>query len=355
MRLVSINKIEPQAYLAKTVYEESGRIILLKGTQLNENYIKRLKNLGVEMAYIEDDKGADIEIDSDVMEEARLQVFKIVRRSLPKIRAGESSESRSIRATVNDTLSEIMRMEELMIYLTDVKSLRDHTFDHSVNVCVLALITGVALGYDQGKLTDLGIAALLHDVGKVAVLDNIVNNPKVFVPDEYKQIQKHVEYGYETLKKARHISESAADVALQHHERFNGNGYPMGRKGHEIHEFARITAIADVYNALVSARPYRAGMLPYEVELCIHKGIGTDFDPDIAREFIRITVPYPLGSMVLLNTGYMGIVINIPQDYPTRPRLQLLYDVNGNQVDGIQITDLMMEESAFIKGIHQPG
>ena len=125
----------------------------------------------------------------------------------------------------------------------------------------------------------------------------------------------------------------------------------MGRKGYEIHEFARITAVADVYNALASIRPYRAGMLPYEVEHCIQKGIGTDFDPDIAREFIRITVPYPLGSMVHLNTGYMGIVINIPQECPTRPRLQLLYDVNGRQVDGIQIADLMIEQSVFIKGI----
>jgi HD-GYP domain-containing protein (c-di-GMP phosphodiesterase class II) len=349
MRLVSVNKIEPQAYLAKTIYEESGRIILLKGTQLNENYIERLKNLDVEMAYIKDDKGADIEIDSDVMEDTRLQVFKIVRRSLPKIRAGESSESRSVRARVTDIIAGIMRMEELMIYLTDVKSLRDHTFEHSVNVCILALLTGVAMGYDQQKLTDLGIGALLHDVGKAAVLDNLVNNTKVFVPDEYKQIQKHAEYGYETLKKARYMPGSAAIVAWQHHERYNGNGYPMGRKGQEIHEFARITAIADVYNALASDRPYRAGMLPYEVENCIHNGAGTDFDPDIARELIRITIPYPLGSMVHLNTGYRGIVINVPQDYPTRPRIQLLYEENGKNVGGIQITDLIMDQSVFIQ------
>lgn len=351
MRLVAVNKIEPQAYLAKTLYEESGRIVLLKGTQLNENYIKRLKNLEVEMAYIEDGHGAKIEIDRDVMEETRVQVFKIVRQSLPNIRAGESSESRSIRARVHDVIAGIMKIEELMIHLTDVKSLRDHTFGHSVNVCILALLIGVALEYDHQKLTDLGIGALLHDVGKAAVLDDIVNNTEIFVSDEYQEIQKHAEYGYETLKKARYIGENAAQVAWQHHERFDGHGYPMGRKGYEIHEFARITAIADVYNALSSDRPYRAGMLPYEVENCIHKGAGTDFDPDIARKFIGITVPYPLGSMVLLNTGYMGIVVSIPQDYPALPRIQLLYNENGKHVGGIRITDLMTEQSVFIKQI----
>jgi len=125
----------------------------------------------------------------------------------------------------------------------------------------------------------------------------------------------------------------------------------MGRKGYEIHEFARITAIADVYNALSSDRPYREGMLPHEVVKCIYDGAGSDFDPDIARMFIRITIPYPLGSMVLLNTGYQGIVINIPQEYPVRPRIQLLYNEEGKPVSGIQIIDLMMELSVFIKEI----
>lgn len=349
MRLISVNNIEPQAYLAKTIYEESGRIILLKGTQLDENYIKRLKNLEVGMVYVEDGKGANIEIDSDVPEETRLQVFKIVRGALPQIRAGESSESRGVRARVCDIISELMQMEELMIYLTDVKSLRDHTFAHSVNVCILALLTGIALGYEQRKLAELGIGALLHDVGKVAVLDNIVNNLKILVADEYKQMQKHAEYGYRTLIKARHIGEYAAQVAGQHHERFDGHGYPRGLAGREIHEFARIVAITDVYNALSTDRPYRAGMLPWEVEARICQGCGTDFDPDLVREFIGITVPYPLGSMVELNSGYKGIVVSVPREFPARPRIQLLYDNHGAHVVGIRVIDLMVESSMFIK------
>lgn len=349
MRLISVNNIEPQAYLAKNIYEESGRIILLKGTQLNEYYIKRLKNLEVGMVYVEDGKGADIEVDSYVLEETRLQVFKILRNSLPKIRAGESFESRAIRARVCDIMSKIMQTEELMIYLTDVKSLRDHTFDHSVNVCMLALLTGIALGYEQRQLTELGVGALLHDVGKVAVLDKIVNNPKVLVADDYKEMQKHAEYGYETLIKARHIGASAAEVAGQHHERFNGKGYPCGLTGYEIHEYARIVAIADVYNALSTDRPYRAGMLPCEAEEIIQQGSGTDFDPDMVREFIGITVPYPLGSMVRLNSGYLGIVVSVPPQFPSRPRIQLLYDNEGTQVAGIRIVDLMVDSSVFIK------
>lgn len=349
MRLVSINNIKPQAYLAKTVYEDSGRIILVKGTQLNENYITRLKNLNVGSVYVDDGKAGAIGIDYDVSEDTRLQVFKILRMSLPKIRAGESFESRRIRKTVNDIIDEILRIKELMVYLTDIKSLRDHTFDHSVNVCILSLLTALSMGYDHQQLLELGAGALLHDVGKAAVLDKIVNNTKLFIPDEYQQIQKHVDYGYEALKKAVSIGSFAADVAWQHHERYNGSGYPRKLAGNDIHEHARIVAVADVYNALSTARPYREGLLLHEAEEAIRRSRGTDFDPDIAAEFIRITVPFPLGSMVLLNSGVKGIVVSINADFPTRPRIQMLYNDKGDQVEGIHIVDLMRDQALFVQ------
>ena len=351
MRLVSINNIKPQAYLAKTIYEDSGRIILLKGTQLNDNYSKRLKNLDVSSVYVIDGQDTSIEIDYDVLVETRLQVFKILRMSLPKIRAGESFESRKIRKTVNDIVGQVMRIKELMVYLTDIKSLRDHTFDHSVNVCILSLLTGLAMGYSLPQLTELGIAALFHDIGKAAVFDDIVNSTKVFIADEYQQIQKHVDYGYEALKKAKDVGSFAAEVAWQHHERFDGSGYPRKIVGSEINELARIVAVADVYNALSTDRPYRDGLLPHEAEEAIRKSRGTDFDPDIVDEFIRITAPFPLGSMVLLNTGFKGIVVSFQQDFPTRPRIQLLYDNVGQQVDGICIMDLYRDRSVFVKNI----
>ncbi|MHB9093387.1 MAG: HD-GYP domain-containing protein, partial [Eubacteriales bacterium] len=235
------------------------------------------------------------------------------------------------------------------VYLTDIKSLRDHTFDHSVNVCILSLLTALSMGYDHQQLLELGAGALLHDVGKAAVLDKIVNSTKLFIPDEYQQIQKHVDYGYEALKKAVSIGSFAADVAWQHHERYNGSGYPRKLAGNDIHEHARIVAVADVYNALSTARPYREGLLLHEAEEAIRRSRGTDFDPDIAAEFIRITVPFPLGSMVLLNSGVKGIVVSINADFPTRPRIQMLYNDKGDQVEGIHIVDLMRDQALFVQ------
>ncbi len=353
MRLISIDHVKPHTYLAKTIYDGTGRILLARGTRLNAHYLKRLKGLGISSLYVDDGIAASIEIDDVVSEQTRLSVVKTTREALLRVQAGKSPESRRIREAVGDIIDEILRSREVLVHITDVRSLKDHTFGHSVNVCILSLLTGLAMGYDQLKLKDLGTGALLHDVGKALIPEHIVNSKRVFSAEEYQVIQKHVDLGFDILRNTENINSVVAHVAWQHHERYNGTGYPGGLAGQDILEFARVVAVADVYDALSTDRPYKARMLPHEVVEIIRGLQGTDFDPDIAKEFVRNIAPFPMGSIVLLNSGCKGIIVRVRKDFPTRPQVQLLYDAKGRRIEGKNMVDLMRELTIFVTDVVQ--
>lgn len=351
MRLVSVDHVKPHTFLAKTIYDDQGRVLLAKGTQLNEHYIRRLGDLGIWSLYIQDDLAASIEIDDVVSERTRVQVIQTTKEALQKAQAGRSIDSRKIREAVGGIIDEILQTPDIIVHITDVRSLQDHTFGHSVNVCILSMITGMAMGYDQLKLKELGTGALLHDVGKAMIPQHIINSPKVLSAEEYRLVQNHSSLGFEALRKSENISAVVADVAFQHHERFNGKGYPRNLAGKDIMEFARVVAIADVYDALTTDRPYRKRLLPHEVVEIIRDSYDDDFDGEIVVEFIRNIAPYPKGSIVLLNSGHKGIVVDVRKESPTRPKIQLLYDNKGAKVPGNPIVDLLSHLTVFVQDV----
>ncbi len=351
MRLVSIDHVKPQVYLAKTIYDSKGTVLLAKGTLLTVRYLERLKRLGIGSIYVDDGSTALVEIDEVVSEETRLRVLQTTREALLKVKAGKAPEAQKIRQAVDEIINEILRSKEIIINLTDIWSLKDHTFAHSVNVCILSLLIGLAVGYDQIQLKELGTGALLHDIGKAMIPEFIVNSTKVFTAEEYQIIQRHVEFGFEILRRTKNISFTTAQVAWQHHERYNGKGYPRKLKGNDILEFARVVAVADVYDALSADRPYRGRLLPHEVVEIIRGSQGVDFDPEIAKELIRSIAPFPVGSVVLLSTGFKGVIIGVKKDFPTRPLVQLIYDNNGRRLEGCQVVDLMRELTVFVVNV----
>lgn len=351
MRLVSIDSVKPRALLAKTIYDGQGRILLAKGTELHPQYIKRLQELGIWSVYIQDDLTAGIEIDDVVSERTRVQVMQTTKEALMKVQAGNSIESKKIREAVSNIMDEILQTQDLIVHITDIRSLLDHTFGHSVGVCILSLLTGMAIGYDQLRLKELGTGALMHDVGKAVIPKDIINSPHVLTAEEYKLVQSHAAEGFEILRKSENISSVVAHVAFQHHERFNGKGYPRQLQGHEIHEYARIVAIADVYDALTTDRPYRKRLLPHQVIDMLTDSGDTDFDSEIIKEFIRNIAPYPKGTIVLLSSGHKALVLDVKKEFPTRPKVQLLYDSQGRKMPPNAVADLMAYLTVFISDV----
>ena len=254
-----------------------------------------------------------------VKTQTRLEATKIIKETMTNIHRNAIWDGEKVNKTVNRLMDDLIANRNIIYCLTDIRAMNDYTFDHSITVCILAIMVGIYAGYNYRKLKDLGVGAILHDVGKTFVPDLILNKTSKLTSQEYLEIQRHTVLGYEFLKKNDQINSAATQVAWQHHERFDGGGYPRGLKGTEIHEFARIVALTDVYDALSTDRVYRRRQLPHEVIEYIRDRGQQCFDPDFSQIFLQRIAPFPVGLTVLLNTGEKAIVVKVSSDLPARP------------------------------------
>lgn len=324
MKLVKLENTKDGDKLAKTILSAEGTVLLGKGVELIPPYIKRLQQLQIHSVYIIDHRFPDLEVKDLVAEATRRESVKIIKKVMDRVKKGLSLESASVLKTVNTILDDILSQESLLVNLTDIRAYDDYTFAHSVNVCVLSLLVGTSLGYDQLKLRDLGMGALLHDLGKTMIPSSIINKNTSLTAEEFNQVKKHCKHGFETIRAKKEISLLSAHVALQHHERYDGKGYPQGLRGENVLEFARIVRIADVYDALLADRPYRKRYLPHEVYEYMMGSCYTNFDPRLIAHFLKHVPPYPNGTIVRLSTKEEAVVVKQNEGCLIRPVVSVL-------------------------------
>jgi putative nucleotidyltransferase with HDIG domain len=244
---------------------------------------------------------------------------------LNDVTIGNTFKADGAKQAVKEMVESIIRNPAALLCLTQLRIKDTYTATHSIDVCVLAVSFGRFLGMPQPQLEMLGLGALLHDVGKVRIPDPILNKPGRYDQDEYAQMQAHPKLGRDILE-AEHLPRAAVDIAYSHHERWNGSGYPKGIQGQQISTNAMITGIADVYSALTANRPYRHGIQPFVVLREMYTWRGKEFNPTLVEEFIRYISIYPIGSMVELSSGEVGIVVAVDARWHLKPTLALLLD-----------------------------
>ncbi len=325
MRKLDIDHIQPGSKLSRTIYSANGQILLRQGTSLSSKYIQRLKRMGYTSIYIDDGLMDDIILDENISEETRLQTVTCIKEVMENVKYSKSINTGHVKKTVSKIVDDIMCRRELMLNLSDIRSHDDYTFYHSVNVTVISVIIGICLYYNYDQLCDLGLGVLLHDIGKTQIPLEILGKPDRLTQEEYEIIKKHTWYGFEALRSNPEIKITSAHVALQHHERYNGSGYPRQLKGEDILEFARITAIADVYDAMSNDRCYRKKIPIHKVRQYLTESSGTLFDSKILNRFIEKVAFYPQGTKVILNNGESGVVIRQNNVDPIRPVLRLFW------------------------------
>jgi len=209
----------------------------------------------------------DLKYRDVVAAETRSNTIKMVKESFNKIEQKHSLNIRVIKETVSDIVDELLNNRDILFSLSDIRAFDDYTFAHSVNVCILAIMTGITMGYSHTQLNELGVGALLHDIGKLRINLKILNKPGELTRNEFREIKQHPEFGFRILRDYEDLSLLSTHVAYQHHERWDGQGYPRNLVGENILEYARITAVADVYDALLANRPYRP---PYSINQVIN-------------------------------------------------------------------------------------
>lgn len=325
MRQVNVIYLNEGDTLAYPVLDSNGRILLTSGAKLSNLFIQKLKSLGVDMVLVEDDRLDDVVIHMAISprtKEATYQSLKTVKNCIETKRLFRSNELRDI---VKRLISDLLSFKGILGYVSDFRGFDDFTFHHSVNTTIFALILGVATGYSESKLLECGMGVLMHDIGKFKIPNTMLNKIEKLTEEEFKEIKKHANYGYEILRQINDFGLMSAHVALQHHERWDGSGYPRGLKGTAIHEYARIAAIADVYESLTSKRKYRDAIEPYLAHEYIIANSGILFEPKLINIFSKYISIYPDGSGVLLSNGQRGNVVKQNVGYPGRPYLRMLY------------------------------
>jgi HD-GYP domain-containing protein (c-di-GMP phosphodiesterase class II) len=342
MKYVNVDSIEPGQYLGRTIFASNGAILISEGVQLTVYMINTLMRIGVTMLYIKDPYLEDVEILDVLSEETKRNVMRQMGDTFDSIRSGKDFHTKSISISIEQLLEDVMKNKDVLVQLSDIRTKDNEMYVHATNVCMMSVIIGINLGLQQGQLKELAIGALLHDVGKVeASTDDLSEDLK----------RHHTWRGFEVIKNKREYSLLIAHVAFQHHEEIDGNGLPRKLSGDQIHLYAKIVAVANMYDNLLFDLSQGKRMLPHEA--CEHMMAlsGTKLDHEVLINFLKTVSIYPTGVSVRLSTKETGVVVGQHRGLPGRPVVRIVkQEANAAELE-IKEMDLAKLTTVFIEQV----
>lgn len=348
MRFVHIDNLESGQELARPVFAPDGRILLNRGVRMETSYIERLRHLGVPGVYVTEPGLIDVEIPDTISQRTRMEATANIKAVFDSVRVGKTFKLDDVSRSVKTIIDEIIQNPNVLASLSDVRSYDGYTFSHSVNVCVISVMLGLKSHLNEMQLYELALGAILHDIGKTQVPEDILLKPGRLTDEEMAVMQQHTTYGWQILRSNLEIPLSSAHVAYQHHERPTGLGYPRGLTSEQTILYAKIVAVADAYDAMTSERVYQRGMLPYEALKLINRLKGVQFESEIVELLETCVAAYPVGCMVKLNSQEMGVVVDVNHRERNRPVVRVLYDPDGTRLSEFWELDLAKERNLSI-------
>lgn len=378
VKKIPIDKAIPGMVIATDVITNTGTTLVSENTLLNKRNITKLKLYGVENIEIIKDGKADLETE-DLVISANTEIEALSKpedlspkdmpipdiskpkatyidiEALNKFKANHKYQEESLKHkmldiseggkiemlelySISDELIEaINNKSELFSFLNNLQSFDDYTYTHCINVSLVSYTLGQWLGYDSEELQHISVAGLLHDIGKTQVDIDILSKERDLTPEEFGEVKKHSVYGFRIVEN-QNIPNNVKMAILMHHERIDGSGYPMGAKGDDINEYAKIIAIADIYDAMTSERPYRNKYCPFSVIETFEKDYLGKLDTKFLMTFLNNIAYCYLDSWVELSTGEKGQIIFVNSNKPSRPIVK---------VDNV-LVDLSKEKSTHI-------
>jgi len=254
-------------------------------------------------------------------------------------RMGKAIEAEAAAPLVEEISNSVMRNPGALISLARLKTADDYTFMHSVAVCALMIALARQLGLDEQQVRDAGMAGLLHDLGKAMIPLEILNKPGKLTDEEFALVKTHPEEGHKLLLEGKGINEITRDVCLHHHEKIDGSGYPKGLSSETMSLFAKMGAVCDVYDAVTSNRPYKAGWDPAESIKRMAEWKG-HFDPAVFQAFVKSLGIYPIGSLVRLESGKLGVVTEQGEQSLLKPKIKVFFSTKSQAYIKPEIIDL---------------
>ncbi len=281
-----------------------------------------------------------------------VECLKLSEEILNRVQAGQTISIIEIKNKTDKLVEQVILGNCDLAGLLNTHTDENYLYAHSLNVCILAVLVGQGLGYDRAKLQELGVAAFLHDIGMTKFMD-LSQKPVKFTKDEHEEIEEHVAFGAEILASSKGVTDAIVTVASQHHECVNGKGYPKGLKADEMSQYAKIVAAVDYYEALMHPRSHRERLNPYEALRVLIEN-KERFDYRVLKVLIRQMGVYPIGSLVQLSSGEIGIVIKTNSQSALRPIVKIFFDAQGKKIEQEKNIDLVKSPTIFIKkSIHE--
>lgn len=339
----------------------------------SEATVDKIRSLGIRELYIDPERGDDVEsaptkqevsrdLENRLLKIAEKQVDqpaavrlaeesprakrlhteanRIVKNLMDNVRLGQQIELEKLEPMVENMVDSIFRNQDALLPLARLKHHDTYTFEHSVSVCALMVAFSRGMKLSQETIREIGMGALLHDVGKARVPDAILNKPAKLTDEEFSKMKNHVVQSVILLQDTPGISETALMVAGQHHERHDGTGYPNKLKGEEISLYGRMAAVVDVYDAISSDRVYHKGMPPPEALKKLLEWSDHHFEPILVHNFIRAIGIYPSGTLVRLASDRLAVVMEQNEGNLLEPVVRVIYDVAAQHYLEPEIVDL---------------
>jgi len=254
---------------------------------------------------------------------------------------GRVLEVGPLQRVVESMLDNLLQDPAAVLGLTAIKGHDDYTLNHSINVCILAISLGDALGLDRDDMHSLGLAALLYDIGKVRIPEEVLLKSGPLTADEWAQVKRHSEEGADLLKRLQLADKMCMIVAYEHHQRHDLMGYP-DNTGAEQHLFSKIVAVCDAYDAMTTLRPFRREIRPDKALSVLMQGRNKAYDPAVTKALVAMLGIYPMGAVVTLNDHSTAVVYRVNNDDLLHPRVKLLSDAEGRWLESPEVLDLRL-------------
>mgnify|MGYP001691438820 FL=1 len=337
---------------AQSIYNPLGASYLTKGMELSPTYIKRLEKAGFDGVTVTslDPKLKLAPPDDIVQEKTRISAIQNVATAFHSVEENGTFDPAPLQGISENILQDIIAQQKNLVQLTDIRLHDTYTFAHSVNVAILSSLLGVLLKLSREEQIKLTLGGLLHDIGKVTVPYEILTKAGHLTDDEWSVMQGHPEAGRQRLKKMFPNDTLLSTIALQHHEHIDGSGYPNHLKGEQIHRYGRIVAIADVYDALTSVRPYKRAYTPSVAHRLMATCSPGHFDLDLLKLFFDNVAIYPVGTILKTQDGY-AIVKKVEFGYTLTPVVCVFANREGKLLDTPSDLDLKEAPKGMLDGV----
>ena len=338
-KFISTRLLKEGMKIDQAVMDSTGRSLIEKGAYLDDFHIDYLQGKGIGGVYIQEGEPDPDELESQIPQYTREVIEKNRVEDRAKVKLTESvrkrvgegiqflynnTDSENFSEATNNVANELMNTifdnDAVAIDIGMLKVSDEYTFKHSVDVATMAMIIGRQYGLSQKEIHDLGISGLLHDVGKSKIPNEVLNKAGRLTDEEFALMKQHTLLGFEILKKRNEFSDSIMRGVLQHHEKINGKGYPLGNSADKIHLYAKIISVADIYDALVTERPYKSAFAKGDaIEMIM--AMTEELDFNAMKSFLATVILYPVDSIVHLSNGENAKVIENNPENCLRPRL----------------------------------